>query len=184
MTELEYTAEINRLNGLKSAALVRASEYTTSANQWQAQASALTCNQVLAKNKAACNADKTYKQQNADNNRSLAAAEMQNVAQLTNQIQALVQARANEATTANEVSQVLANQGTTSEAVQTLANAQAEAQLQSSLINANTQASIAEKDAAVDTDAKKKAVMIGVAIAIVVVVILGIVIYKKYKKSK
>lgn len=165
-------------------------QYERSAIAWQNQANALDCSKGTAKKKAACSADKAWKESQAQANRNLSQQAKDEqilnnnlIKQLETENEELRDLRKSVSATSKEVSLILANQGLTKAGEEAKAEASAEAIKNEAQTLANAKAEAISKEGEATAETKKVQGWIFAAAGGVVLILLIIVLIKKFKKK-
>lgn len=139
------------------------------------------------KKKSACEEDKLWKTQQSNNSLALAQQYESNAKKITTveipnlnkEFQENIKRIEEAQHTASQVSLELSKQGQTIESVRTVADANAESILRQS----NAQAEATLKKAEADTSNKKKMGLIMALAGVVVIAVVGLILFKKFKKK-
>lgn len=182
MTPEEYDKEIARIRALIASKNSSIASLTNQGTAWIQDAAKTSNCTGTAKKKKACQDENARKISVGQGYINQANAIKSEVTSLEKQLNDLIAARAQAALTANEVSKVLASQGTTESALDILAEKTGQAQVEAANIQAAATAKAIEKQAEADASNKKKVGFIIAGIAIVVVTVVAIILYKKFKK--
>lgn len=201
MTVQEYqarnvaiTSQIATLNSQAISLEQQASVFLSDAQAWRNQKGndgKGGC-KGTAKQKAACEADKTWKEAQAVGKENSANSALSTANSIRNtQIPALEKEFAQNTqqisvaqASAKEVSAILAQQGKTQTSVQTQTMEEAKANYEATLLKANAEAAGIAKSAEADAKNKKTMGYVIAGVGVVVIAIVGYFLVQKFKKRK